>query len=189
MDTKPLMRRRAAQLIAALLLASPASMDAQLAASTHVAVGAPLRIVMRSGQSENAMYIGQSPTQLQLRYNCGDGCDRVFTTSWSDLSLVEVRVQGRHSTQRAIVGGLIGGAATWAVLVGAAEVLARSGATNCRWDRGSCGSMAMAVALPALVVTGTTIGATIGWRHQRESWERVADAVKQRLSHWSPPRA
>jgi hypothetical protein len=165
--------RRATRFIAALLLASPASMDAQLATSAHLAVGVPLRIVRRSGQAENALYIGQSAAQLQMRYNCGAGCDRVFATAWSDLSLVEVRVQNGHSPQRAIVGGLIGGAATWAVLVGVAEVLTRSGGTNCAWDQGSCGGMAMAVALPALVITGTTIGATIGWRHQRESWERV----------------
>jgi hypothetical protein len=168
-----LIARKFAQFMATVLLAIPASMNAQLAASAHVAVGAPLRIVRSTGLSEDALYVGQSATSLQTRYDCGAGCDRVFATSWSELSLVEVRVQHGHSAQRAILGGLIGGAGAWALLVGTAEVLLRSGAANCQWDHGSCPGLAMAVALPAIVITGTAVGATVGWRHQSESWERA----------------
>lgn len=56
-----------------LLLTVPVVVNAQRAASAHVAVGVPVHIMTVDGRSAEVAYAGESATALQVRYRCGTG--------------------------------------------------------------------------------------------------------------------
>jgi hypothetical protein len=160
-------RRRCALLGAILLLASPVPVVGQIAACAPVAVGTPLRVTRIDGSRQTARFESQSAGGLQIRIKCDSGCERLSTTAWKDLRQVDAVVRGPGSTKHAILGGLIGGAATYVVMF----AVARN--SSCTWDAGSCPVIGIAQLSPGIVSGGTVLGALLGWTTSRDRWETV----------------
>jgi hypothetical protein len=159
------MRRFLGSLCALLLFASPAPAISQIA--TPVAVGTPLRVTPIGGSLQRAWFEGQSAEALQIRVPCESGCERLTTTAWSNLRQVDALVRGPGSVKHAVIGGLLGGVATYVVMFAVASK------SQCSWDSGSCPTVGAAELTPGLVSVGTVLGASLGWTTSRDRWETV----------------
>jgi hypothetical protein len=159
-----------------LLFACPAPATSQIPAYAPVAVGSPLRVTPIHGPQQTARFESQSDAGLQVRLACDAGCQRLSTTAWSDLRRVDVLVRGPGSPQRALIGGLIGGAATFVVLYGVAAA-----APPCYGEELSCPSVGIVLAAPAIASGGALLGAVVGWTTSRDRWETVwsADTIPE----------
>jgi hypothetical protein len=157
--------RGAAWLGAVLLLAMPTPAISQIA--TPVAVGTPLRITPIGGSLQRAWFESQSAEGLQIRVPCDSGCERLTTRAWSSLRQVDALVRGPGSVKHAVIGGLLGGAATYVVMFAVASK------SQCSWDAGSCPAVGAAELTPGLVSVGTLLGASLGWTTSRDRWETV----------------
>ena len=158
----------AAWLAAILLcLACPGVVESQLAMGVQLGVGTPVQLTFANGDQQVERFEGESATGLHVRRSCDtvEVCDRLVTVPWASLRVVEAQVRGEGSPQRAAIGGLIGGAGVYALLL----VVAAS--TPCR--EGDCSSLTLVSRTPALVGIGTLIGVAAGWTSSRLRWETV----------------
>lgn len=143
--------------------------DAQALASS-LTPGTELRIVDSVGERQSATYLGSSERELQILVACGSGCEQASALHWGALRQVDARVSHGHSIARTVLGGVIGvSGAVFATLAMSAIFKGN----QCEWDSGSCPAIGFAAAMPIVVATGGAIGAGVGWRHERSTWERV----------------
>ena len=147
--------------------ALPVVARSQIAASVPVAVGTPLRVAPTHGQRQVARFESQSTEVLQVRVPCDSGCERLTTIAWNDLRQVDALVKGPGSTKRAVLGGVIAGAAAYVVMYAVASN------SSCTWDAGSCPVVGVAELSPGIVSGGTVLGALLGWTTSRDRWETV----------------
>lgn len=106
-------------LTARALWTAPREAGAQFVADARVAVGTPLRLILRTGQTEEARLVRVSDSGLDVRYECETACDRVFPVAWSDLTRVDARLPQRPSTAHVLrsgARGFLGGAAAGLLL-------------------------------------------------------------------------
>jgi hypothetical protein len=119
------------------------------------------------GLAAAAWFESQSAEGLQIRVPCDSGCERLTTRAWSSLRQVDALVRGPGSVKHAVIGGLLGGAATYVVMFAVASK------SQCSWDAGSCPAVGAAELTPGLVSVGTLLGASLGWTTSRDRWETV----------------
>lgn len=164
---RPMMRHLASLVAAVAFLIVPVPGQSQIASDYRVAVGTPLRVTPVQGPQRVAQFDAESAEGLRLRFRCEYGCDSLSTMRWSDLRRVDVQVRGPGSPKRAMLGGLIGGIATYLLMLGVASH------SDCHFDAGSCDSLGLAIAAPAIAGGGALLGAIAGWTSARDRWEPV----------------
>lgn len=155
---------------------APRWAGAQLLAPS-LKLGTELRIVDSVGERQSATYLGSTERELQMLVACGSGCEQAAALRWAALREVDAHVSHGHSIARTALGGAIGASGAVAATL---AISAMFKGNTCEWDSGSCPALGFAAAMPLLVATGGAIGATVGWRHQRFSWERVWPPIPPR---------
>jgi hypothetical protein len=153
----------------ALLSTTPSCVAfGQRIADARVTPGVPVRVVNWPGQGETGTYVAQSDSGLTIRRTCSAACDSIATFSWNELASVDARVRQDQSPGRTIAGGMIG------AVSGLAAAFIAATATNavapCQFDNGSCPILGFLVLGPAIIITGTVVGARVGWRHESDEW-------------------
>ena len=159
------MGRTRACFVAMLLLTLSVPVRSQIAAAALVNVGTRLRVTPLHGPQQVGRFESQTAAELRLRVACDSGCERLVTTAWTDLRRVEARTRGPGSPIRVAVGGLIGCAATYLALRGAASMAPCSDA--------GYPVLAFETQAPKLLLGGTLVGAAVGRMSAPYRWEPV----------------